>query len=598
MTTVDYIGMHFFWGIDFFESDNLNKEDFCFVTFSTERGVRRMSHPDSLPKSSSQTQAGHKIAAFCVFNPTISQKEDTAHQNIFCYYPTSTPLNNQMNDVGMCIAMSGMIDRFGPSNKRPKSDKDGVCSITTARRRISLCEVEPNFWVMIVTTRSISSVPAASDDYDEKVTSLITQHVRLVHAMFCMMHGSFTYNYQHPHSDLDPPMPKEERLACLQHLLQGAFAIRLRESVERALELQLGTLGTPVGLEYLSVDKYSYMVLSSLVTLIQAAHPGAVRNLVVTYQGKIAFSGLSLAHTVTLYHILAEDNAAPDEGKEIAATRKSMASINSTRRDRTAAARLSAMAQSLQGMLRPSNATFVGFVHQQPPPTLSKYSFRDPSGGSRESEGTSSAGSSIPIFFLNDEAVAVLTYCVLGFRLYIIVAPKYVEHAELLAGLSEGITHIMSTDGIPKLKSVIVPAVQLSKDLDWRFIYFYSNNTNMAVKTSAPQKTDSDEKELVQILEILRHGLALKGRRDPPPDSQDLPIHQGMDVVESPQLASQGSTIDILLRVRPSLWAYAITSEDREFYVAVEATTIDQAMEEVHFICDYVFTGIFMECYS
>lgn len=82
------------------------------------------------------------LYAAAVYCPLLCDgREELAHLNTICFYPPDIPLNDQMNFIGFCSAMSSIADQFGvaESNKQ-----------TIHRQRSTTCIYSPalNVWMV------------------------------------------------------------------------------------------------------------------------------------------------------------------------------------------------------------------------------------------------------------------------------------------------------------------------------------------------------------------------------------------------------------------------------------------------------------------
>ena len=93
----------------------------------------------------------------CIFDPTRSQgKEDRALDNVLYFWPEAASDNEQMNYVGLCVAVAGLADRFGAS---------GPESLVTDAGVTVLANPAPNLWlagtVPLAVVEGLASAPAA-----------------------------------------------------------------------------------------------------------------------------------------------------------------------------------------------------------------------------------------------------------------------------------------------------------------------------------------------------------------------------------------------------------------------------------------------------
>eukprot|EP00760_Papus_ankaliazontas_P027179 PhM_4_TR3198/c0_g1_i1/m.8059 len=252
------------------------------------------------------------VVNFLIFNPTITNKEDKAEENIFFYYPPEANLNAQMNDAGLATAMSGLLERFTESPLRTYS---------TSTTRVVLHQPEPNFWMVITLRRTdVSGGPAASPDSSTMAaaaagTATATApptnnasagpvrgaaasesymeggmgHIlRQGYDLFALRHGTFTHNLQ---------AYGREMLAGLMQSFFSVFTLH----VFRALASFDPLLEALDGLTYLPADRMQFLSVVTLLNRVRAAAgEGVIDQCLVVVDEAVVYTELHVRDTHTL----------------------------------------------------------------------------------------------------------------------------------------------------------------------------------------------------------------------------------------------------------------------------------------------------------
>lgn len=129
-----------------------------------------------------------RLLSLFLYNPAIPTDECNAHENILCYHPPDTPIDDQMNDAGFCVALLRLQESFGvpppwdeldnvppaspTSSPRPRGDRScshrssadandendrkmryRVRTITLSKRRFTIIPLESQVILCVVTNR-------------------------------------------------------------------------------------------------------------------------------------------------------------------------------------------------------------------------------------------------------------------------------------------------------------------------------------------------------------------------------------------------------------------------------------------------------------
>ena len=119
---------------------------------STRRSTRYLVQ--EFPQVSQAREKYHDslmVDKFFVFNPTLGA-EETAEKKVLFYHPSTAPLSEQVNAVGLCEALTNFMRTFNAV--------EGPNSLHTLHRRHIFFEAEPDVWFVMVA-RNPNVTPAA-----------------------------------------------------------------------------------------------------------------------------------------------------------------------------------------------------------------------------------------------------------------------------------------------------------------------------------------------------------------------------------------------------------------------------------------------------
>jgi hypothetical protein len=132
-----------------------------------------------------------RLSRFFWFNPTLSHNEQDTDKKILHYYPSSVPVFDQAQSVGLVQGISGFTTQFCP---------DETCqSLTTKKHKLSFFSPEPDFFLVIMV-----EVPKAKAEGAEKEVwferelepQVLHTAVRHTYEAFRFLHGSLAEHMQ------------------------------------------------------------------------------------------------------------------------------------------------------------------------------------------------------------------------------------------------------------------------------------------------------------------------------------------------------------------------------------------------------------------
>jgi hypothetical protein len=526
-----------------------------------------------------------KLLSVFIFDPTVSTDEDTAEDNVLCYYPHDTHPDGQMNDAGFCTALMRLQERF--------AFKAGVLgdpvSITLASKRFTVINVEENIYVAVAVSRSAVSrivsgpgiatavtwsndVPASADDVDDMVTDVVHRHAMVYYRIFRMMFGSMRSSFRKiwgPSSQKRATLV--ERMACrlkLNRLLQVGFIDKIVPVLRVALEQCCfeGAFASPGGMEIAHVDATVHYELSSIVGCISNGHPGAIRGIVVFAGAKMALSTLDVTDTATLFHLMrhyGENNS----GTTAACPPSGSAAFTPTLLRDAALEEENPLDDffSTDALMSSEYRRSSYLLSEQPRLAVPSHD-------------------EFPFVFIGegDEPVGVLNYYVGAFRLLLLTREKYLRVAELCNGLHESIELTLQRhQGAKRATEAAIVEPPKVRELELAVLFHYTSAMISQVRSSIASRVPSPAL-----------GAALQG--GPLDGSTLLTVDERVAVhyLDRVRCAMQHMVPNVhsaIIRVHPRTWCSWVRSGPRELSAVTFRSTFDEADKVLDGLARHVF---------
>eukprot|EP00049_Salpingoeca_infusionum_P015616 m.305649 g.305649 ORF g.305649 m.305649 type:complete len:455 (+) comp15910_c2_seq1:140-1504(+) len=221
-----------------------------------------------------------QLQDFFIYNNTFGQREENEHEKLFFFHPNTASLGTQMYAVGLSEAVVQFTGQFAQDTP-PKA-------LHAQKSRRTFLNPEPNFWMSMsvklpVALERGNPVHLEEDVQDEAL------HVQLVEAyeMFKLFNGTLQANLESRGRE-----QLIDLLACFFKDFIHALNVKTLSVVE-----------TFRGLQFLPLDKLSYMKIQSFVHLVKERFP-PIKHCLIIQGGSLVWSGLEQPDTRTLYHYL------------------------------------------------------------------------------------------------------------------------------------------------------------------------------------------------------------------------------------------------------------------------------------------------------
>ena len=580
-----------------------------------------------------------KLQQLFVFNPTLSMDEDTADENILCFYPPDTAIDWQMNEVGFCTAIVRMMERFGAV-----ADIGKPMGITLASKRYVIVKVERNVFAAAVINREAfrnvfsaqshhvtvwdsSLVTASQDDIDDVAEDVISRLIFTFYRMFAMMFGSVTNNYnkimgnggvnssnlQTPRRSPAPssatakkkPTNHFRRSADLsekkrqQHALRSVISVGFVDKLVPVLtetskmhDLE-GTFATPAGVEVLPLFPDTYLQITALMGHLMTAHAAAITNAVVSVGPKVAYSSLSVEDTVTLFQLMLhyEERVLSDKKQQQKAPSGPVSSSAPLSVGEYAEAKELAEPYSPDEIIRSEQRRSEFLWTRQSEVTRKTggssrslslpRSFSLPRSRQQQKQNEQQQNDDYPFIFIDDEPRGVITLGVGAFKIFLLVRDKFLQHSLLRSGLIESIeqTLRMTTVGAP-LHVYASPGAEKAKILDSIILFHFQSLMIRQVKSSIVSR-------LIPTAGSLCAPASATVPSQPLKSSERVLIHR-LDMLR--EAIRTGKDSSSLCRVTNDAWASHIAAGPRELSTAVLGKeSVTDAEAALNGLINYVF---------
>jgi hypothetical protein len=227
--------------------------------------------------------AGHgtSLAKFFIFNPTISKKETTEHENILYYYPSSTHLDRQTIDVGLARGLINFTRTFSPDQP--------IELAQTEKHQQVFHEHEPNFWFVMVCARPKKEVGRKEKDADirELEHHILLAILHKACRMLKLMHGSISKLL-------------EQNDQALKQSLQSFFDIYLPLMNFDTADM----FDTVDGIQFLPTDRTSFLRTQSFINKVETQWEEDVLASTVLVDDFLLYSGVCQNDTRSIYSFL------------------------------------------------------------------------------------------------------------------------------------------------------------------------------------------------------------------------------------------------------------------------------------------------------
>jgi len=235
---------------------------------------------------------------FFVFNPTLSTKEGTEHENILFFYPPTVNIDEQTRNVGLSQALAHFTSTFSP---------DRLCeSVRREKHTCAYFNPEKDIWLAMIVRNPFISRTAKDgkvshqyfeDDLDDALLQTI---VRQAYKMFKLFNGPIRL------------LTETEGVDTVRTRLQSFLPYYLLSLNFEQLDL----FNTLEGIQFLPVDKNVYLRIQSFINLTEDHFP-KLQYAAFLYRDHLVWSGLEQDDMRTVYSYIVSQMASADlNGRE------------------------------------------------------------------------------------------------------------------------------------------------------------------------------------------------------------------------------------------------------------------------------------------
>ncbi|XP_062508290.1 vacuolar fusion protein CCZ1 homolog [Corticium candelabrum] len=248
--------------------------------------ARAYFQPIVLPKSEEELpKSVPTLVNFFVYNSTFGPKEGQEHEKVLFYMPDKETLDNKIRNIGLCEAMVQFTRKFSPH--RPCE------AVHTQKRKQLLFQAEPEYWMVMTVSlpgfeaRTKDDKPVVEYREEEVQDAVYTAVLKHTYKMFRLFNSTFERIF-----DRQGKEGLKHRLA--HFFLRYVNTIRLP---------QLDLLDIYQGIQFLPLDKQSFLKIQSFVNLVEQTF-SQIKYTAFLYTDQLVWSGLEQEDMRVLYKYL------------------------------------------------------------------------------------------------------------------------------------------------------------------------------------------------------------------------------------------------------------------------------------------------------
>ncbi|CAG0880292.1 unnamed protein product [Cyprideis torosa] len=232
---------------------------------------------------------GRKVTLldFFVYNPTYGPMEGEEENKILFYYPPDTDIDTQIRNVGLCEAVVKFTSTF---------NREEPCEcLHTKQTKQFLYSPEEDFWmVLIVSIPSVIRVRDRTSQVEDFFPDLASD--KLLRSLLIQAYQMFRFFMGTYSSIVSESLdPKSSLRSAMNHFYSKYVQTIDLEQADITDMLQ--------GLQFLPLDKYSFLRISSLVNAVEEAFP-MVSNSVFLLDDLLIWSGIEQRDMQVFYRYL------------------------------------------------------------------------------------------------------------------------------------------------------------------------------------------------------------------------------------------------------------------------------------------------------
>jgi len=235
--------------------------------------------------SEEEDKAKVKLLHMYMFNSEMRTREGEEENKLVWYHPSSTPVNQQVTNIGLVEAVVNFSSTFS---------EEPAHSLHTQKTRTVFSELETGYWLCLCVSIPYNRKQTEGGEVLEFRPEEVSDEVLLgvlerAHQMFSLFHGGLRKVLDEGLGDMD----------------------NLRQKVSHFYSRYLGTLRIDLvdvthvwgGVQYLPLDPAPFLRVQSLVNRVEEAFP-LVHSSLYLQQGQLVWSGVAPHPTKLLVHYL------------------------------------------------------------------------------------------------------------------------------------------------------------------------------------------------------------------------------------------------------------------------------------------------------
>eukprot|EP00759_Apiculatamorpha_spiralis_P017597 PhF_6_TR23769/c0_g1_i2/m.33238 len=235
------------------------------------------------------SKVSERLINFFVFNPTITNKEEKAHENVLYYYPPTTSLNTQMNDCGLAIAFSGLTEKFTDTP---------LSGFSSDRSRTALITPEKDFWIGCTVRRTIESERMLELE-ESHTNAAIHSMLHHAHSLYCMHYNTFLKSFA---------AEGREKVCESMKKFFDVYMLMLSRVID-GYEPLLDAIDS---VTYLPADRTQFLSVLSLLNKVKYTSPDCIEYCMVVVDDCILYTELDVHDTLQISRFLSRRSVRKD----------------------------------------------------------------------------------------------------------------------------------------------------------------------------------------------------------------------------------------------------------------------------------------------
>ncbi|KAJ5066785.1 vacuolar fusion protein ccz1 [Anaeramoeba ignava] len=228
-----------------------------------------------------------KFHSFFIYNSTFSKSEETETDKIIFYYPETTTLKEQLQNVGLIEALTAYSLSF--SNKKCNS-------LHLEKNRYVFFEPEKDYWLVLIISNPFTYKMKGNEKIQKFKFNLLSDQTLLQ-----ILKNSYRIFYMFYQTFND--LVQKNSVLYLKSILAQFFPFYL-SNIDFSYSSIENTVWTALdGIQFCSVHKNLYLRIKCLMNQVKSNFP-YVKNSMLLFEKNLVWSSFETEETRNLYHFM------------------------------------------------------------------------------------------------------------------------------------------------------------------------------------------------------------------------------------------------------------------------------------------------------